>query len=75
MLHASETWPLTKTNMQRNDWAMIRQYQARGCDLDLILTWFEHVKHSSGAARTACDIQVDGRREPGRPEIDEELLP
>ena len=25
MLHASETWPLTKTNMQRNDRAMIRQ--------------------------------------------------
>ena len=25
MLHASETWPLTKTNLQRNDKAMIRQ--------------------------------------------------
>ena len=25
MLHVSETWPLTKTNLQRNDWAMIRQ--------------------------------------------------
>ena len=25
MLHASETWPLTKTNMQHNDRAMIRQ--------------------------------------------------
>ena len=25
MLHASETWPLTKTNLQRNDRAMIRQ--------------------------------------------------
>ena len=25
MLHASETWPLTKTNLQRNDMAMIRQ--------------------------------------------------
>ena len=40
-LHASETWPLTKTNLkclQGNDRAMIRQmitdlqYQARGCD-------------------------------------------
>ena len=37
MLHASETWPLTKTNLQRllrNDRAMIRQYlqyQASGC--------------------------------------------
>ena len=25
MLHASETWPLTKTNLQCNDRAMIRQ--------------------------------------------------
>ena len=25
MLHASETWPLTKTNLQRNDRAMFRQ--------------------------------------------------
>ena len=25
MYHASETWPLTKTNLQRNDRAMIRQ--------------------------------------------------
>ena len=25
MLHASETWPLTKTNLQRNNRAMIRQ--------------------------------------------------
>ena len=35
MLHASETWPQTKTNLQRlqrNDRAMIDlQYQARGC--------------------------------------------
>ena len=25
MLHASETWPLTKTNLQCNDRAIIRQ--------------------------------------------------
>ena len=25
MLHASETWPLTKMNLQRNDRAMIRK--------------------------------------------------
>ena len=34
-------------------------------DLDLILrerriSWFEHAERSSGAVRTACDIQVDG---------------
>ena len=26
-----------------------------------MLRWFGHEKHSSGAARTACDIQVDAR--------------
>ena len=36
-------------------------------DLDLILRermlhWFGHVERSSGAVRTACDIQIDGRR-------------
>ena len=31
MLHASETWPLTKTNLQRNDDLTDLQYQARGC--------------------------------------------
>ena len=36
-------------------------------DLDLILRdrrlcWFGHVERSSGAVRTACNIQIDGRR-------------
>ena len=40
-------------------------------DLDLILRdrrlcWFGHVERSSGAVRTACDIQIDGRRGAGR---------
>ena len=40
-------------------------------DLDLILRerrlrWFGHVEHSSGAIRTACDIQIEGRRGAGR---------
>ena len=84
MLHASETWPLTKTNLQHNDRAMIRQIcsmkpeevaTVRSSkllakleleDLHLILRerrlrWFGHVEHPSGAIRTACDIQVDGR--------------
>ena len=88
MLHASETWPLTKTNLQHlqpNDRAMIRQIcsikpedvaTVRSSellakleleDLNLILRerrlrWFGHVQRSSGAARTACDIQIDGRQ-------------
>ena len=92
MLHASETWPLTKTNMQRNDRAMIRQIcsikpedmatvrprellaKLELEDLNLILRerrlhWFGHVEHSSGAIRTACDIQIDGRRRAGRPKL------
>ena len=92
MLHASETWPLTKTNLQRNDRAMIRQIcsikpedvatvrsnkllaKLELEDLDLILRerrlrWFGHVERSSGAIRTACDIQIDGRRGAGRPKL------
>ena len=91
MLHASETWPLTKINMQclqLNDRAMIRQIcsiksedvaTVRSNELlakleleDLSLNmrerrlrWFGHVERSSGAVRTACDIQIDGRRGQG----------
>ena len=92
MLYASETWPLTKTNMQRNYRAMIRQIcsiksedvatvRSRELltkleleDLNLILReqslhWFGQVKHSSGAVRTECDIQFDGRQGAGRPKL------
>ena len=95
MLHASETWPLTKRNLQRlqrNDRAMIRQIcsikpedvaTVRSSellakleleDLNLILRerrlrWFGHVERSSGAIRTACDIQIDGRRGARRPKL------
>ena len=95
MLHASETWPLTKPNLQllqRNDRAMIRQIcnvrlqdivttrsnellgQLGIEDLDLILKerrlrWYGHVEHSNGAVKTAFDIQVDGKRVPGRPKM------
>ena len=31
--------------------------------------WFGHVERSSGAIRAACDIQIDGRRGPGRPKL------
>ena len=36
-------------------------------DLNLILRerrlcWLRHVEHSSGAIRTACGIQIDGRQ-------------
>ena len=93
MLHASETWPLTKANLQRlqrNDRAMIRQIcsikpedvaRVRSSELlaklqledpDLILRerrlrWFGHVARSSGAIRTAYDMQIDGKRGAGRP--------
>ena len=43
-------------------------------DLDLILRerrlhWFEHVEHSCRAVRTACEIQIDGRRGAERPKL------
>ena len=94
MLHASETWPLTKTNLQHlqgNDRAMIRQIcsikpedvatvrsselLAKLEHLDLILRkrrfcWYGHVERSSGAVKTACDIQIDGRwGGAGRPKL------
>ena len=95
MLHAIETWPLTKTNLQRlqrNDRTMIRQIcsikpedvaTVRSSellakleleDLDHILRerrlrWFGHVECSSGAIRTACEIQIDGRPGAGRPKL------
>ena len=95
MLHASETWPLTKLNLQRlqrNDRAMIRQIcnvrpqdivTTRSNellvrlgieDLDLILKerrlwWYGHVECSSGAINTTFDIQIDGKRGPGRPKM------
>ena len=95
MLHASETWPLTKPNLQglqQNDRAMIRQIcnvrpqdivTTRSNellvrlgieDLDLILKerrlrWYGHVESSSGAIKTAFDIQVDGKHGLGRPKM------
>ena len=97
MLLASETWPLTKPNLQclqRNDRAMIKQIcnvrqhdnvTTRSNellvrlgieDLDHILKkrrlrWYAngHVERSNGAVKTAFDIQVDGKRGPGRPEM------
>ena len=33
------------------------------------LRWFGHVKRPSGAIRTACDIQIDGKRGAGRPKL------
>ena len=95
MLHASETWPVTKPclqPLQRNDRAMIRQIcnvkpqdtaTIRSIellawlgieDLDLILKerrlhWYGHVERSNGAVKTAFDIQVNGKRGPGRPKM------
>ena len=43
-------------------------------DLELILKerrlrWYGHVERSSGAIKTVFDIQVDGKRGPGRPKM------
>ena len=92
MLHASQTWPLTKPDLKRlqcNGRAIIRQNcnvksdnvatirsnellaQLEMDDLDFILRekrlrWFQHVERSSGAIKTAFDIQIDGKCQPGR---------
>ena len=48
-------------------------------DLDLIFRekrlHFGQVEHSSGAVRTACDIQIDGRLGAGRPKLTWKRLP
>ena len=82
MLHASETWPLTKTNLQRlqrNDWAMIRQIcsikpedvaTVRSSELLAKLELEDlDLERSSGAIKTVCDIQIDDRRGAGRPKL------
>ena len=94
MLQASETWLLTKTNLQHlqgNDRAMIRHISSikpddvdrvrssellskKLEDLNLILRerrlrLFRHVELSSGAVRTACNIQIDGSWGAGRPKL------
>ena len=95
MLHASETWPVTKSCLQRlqqNDRAMVRQIcnvkpqdtaTVRSTellarlgieDLNLILKesrlrWYEHLERFNGAVKTAFDIQVNGKRRPGRPKM------
>ena len=43
-------------------------------DLDLTLKerrlrWYGHVEHSNGAVKTAFDLQIDGKRGPGRPKM------
>ena len=92
MLHASETWPVTKPCLQRNDRAMIRQIcnvkpqdtaTLRSIELlawlgienlDLILKerrlrWYGHVERSNGAVKTPFDLQVNGKRGPGKPKM------
>ena len=65
MLHASETWPLTKTSLQHSDRSsqLLAKLEFEDLDfedLDVILSerrlrWFGPVERSSGAVRTACD--------------------
>ena len=49
-------------------------------DLDLILregwlSWLGHMECSSGAVKTACDIQIDGEAQADTEETDTERLP
>ena len=65
-------------SIKPEDVAMVRSSQLLAKleleDLDLILRerrlpWFGHVERSSGVVRTACDIQIEGRRGAGRPKL------
>ena len=70
-------------NVKPQDTATIRSIELLARlgieDLDLILKdlilkerrllWYEHVERSNGAVKTAFDIQVNGKRGPGRPKM------
>ena len=75
-----ESWPLTRPicSIKPEDVATVRSSKLLAKheleDLNLILRekrlrWFGHVVVSNGAVRTACDIQIDGRRGAGRPKL------
>ena len=49
-------------------------YRTEDDDLNIIqrekrLRWFRHIKQSSGAIKTVCDMQIEGKRGPGRPKM------
>ena len=65
-------------NVKPQDTATIRSTELLAWlgieDLDLILKerllrWYGHVERSNGAVKTAFDIQVNGKRGPGRPKM------
>ena len=65
-------------NVKPQDTANIRSTELLGrlCieDLDLILKerrlrWYGHMECSNGAVKTAFDIQIVGKRGPGRPKM------
>ena len=57
-------------NVKSQDTATIRSIELLAQlgieDLGLILRWYGHVERSNGAVKTAFDIQVNGKRGPGR---------
>ena len=64
------SWISGRERMRSNDLLVRLDIE----DLDLILKerrlrWYGHVEHSSGAVKTAFDIQVDGKHGPGRPKM------
>ena len=65
-------------NVKPQDTATIRSQQLRAQlsikDLDLILKenrlrWYGHIQRSNSAIKSAYDIQVEGKRRPGRPKM------
>ena len=65
-------------NVKPEDVATVRSNQLLARleidDLDVILRekrlhWFGHVEQSSGAIKTVCDMQIEGKGGPGRPKV------
>ena len=94
MPRASESWPLTRLDLQRlrrNKGAIIRQIcNVKPEDvatvrsnkllakleigyLDVILRekalLVGHVERFNGAIKTVCDLQIEGKRGPGKPKM------
>ena len=58
--------PVNPVKQKKDDLYLIFRESRLGC--------LGHVDHSSGAIRTACDIQVDSGLKPGRPKIWKKLM-
>ena len=52
-------------------WPILKAHHKFGLGLTLEKKdcWFGHVELSSGAIKTICDMQIEGKHRPGRPKM------